>query len=154
MLMKGKYFFLSNFYPCDIKLELNGKVCYFKSTEAAFQAQKNLEVADRWSKLKPLEAKRIGAEIELTTPDWEHYRLYAMAKALHEKFKDPYLFVLLKNVDEEIVEDNYWKDTFWGKCKGEGKNMLGRMLTNIKENNNDLDILNKYIEEELMKDVD
>lgn len=47
MLMKDKYFFLSTFYPCDIELEINGKQCRFKSAEAAFQAQKNPEVADR-----------------------------------------------------------------------------------------------------------
>ena len=159
MLMKDDYFFLSNFYPCDITLEIDGKLCKFKSAEAAYQAQKNYSVADKWSQIKPLEAKRLGNEIEITTPDWEHYRLYAMAKALHEKFKDKYLYIKLLNVNEEIVEDNYWGDTFWGvytnkKLRGQGKNMLGKMLTHIKENNNNLELLNNYIKEVLMEDVD
>lgn len=82
-----------------------------------------------------------------------------MAKALHEKFKDKYLYIKLLNVNEEIVEDNYWGDTFWGVCtnkklRGQGKNMLGKMLTHIKENNNNLELLNNYIKEVLMEDVD
>ena len=154
MLMKDKYFFLSNFYPCDIELEIDGKICKFKSTEAAFQAQKHPEIADKWSQIKPLEAKRLGEELVVTVPDWTHYQLYAMAKALHEKFKNRYLLLQLKNIKEEIIEDNYWHDTFWGVCKGEGKNMLGKMLTNIKENNNSYEALIEYIENILIKDVD
>lgn len=104
--------------------------------------------------LKPLEAKRLGEELVITVPDWTHYQLYAMAKALHAKFKNRYLLLQLKNVNEKIVSDNYWYDTFWGVCKGEGKNMLGKMLTNIKENNNNYEALIEYIENTLIKDVD
>ena len=32
--------------------------------------------------------------------------------------------------------------------------MLGKMLTHIKENNNNLELLNNYIKEVLMEDVD
>ncbi len=53
MQFKGDYFFLSNFYPCNIELELDGKVCKFTSAEAAFQAQKNLSVADKFALIKP-----------------------------------------------------------------------------------------------------
>lgn len=153
MIFKDNYFFLSNFYPCNIELELNGKVCKFINSEAAFQAQKNLAIADKFSRIKGLEAKRIGKELNITTPDWDHYRLYAMANALNGKFKNKLLLVQLKSVDEPIVEDNYWHDTFWGVCKGEGKNMLGKMLTFIKDNDNDLQKLYKYIEEVLMKEI-
>ena len=49
-------------------------------------------------------------------------------------------------VTEPIVEDNYWNDTFWGVCTNkkynhEGKNVLGQMLTCIKETNNNFDEL-------------
>lgn len=161
MLMKDKYFFLSNFYPCFIELEINGKLCEFNNAEAAFQAQRNPEIANRWSQIKPLEAKRLGDEIITTVPDWEHYQLYAMAKALNAKFKNKILFSQLLLVDKEIVNDNYWGDDFWGVCTNKqtnytpkGKNLLGKMLTNIKENNNDLNKLNDYIKNELIKDVD
>ena len=161
MLMKNKYFFLSTFYPCSIKLEIDGKICEFNNAEAAFQAQRNPEIADKWSQIKPLEAKRLGDEIITTVPDWEHYQLYAMAKVLNAKFKDKVLFSHLLLIDKEIVNDNYWGDDFWGVCTNKqtnytpkGKNLLGKMLTNIKENNNDLNKLNDYIKNELIKDVD
>ena len=30
--------------------------------------------------------------------------------------------------NEELVEGNYWGDTFWGICNGEGTNWLGILL--------------------------
>ena len=145
MLMKDKYFFLSNFYPTPIHIEINGQDLLFENSEAAFQAQKNFDLAPHFTLLKGLEAKRLGQGIQITTPNWNTYRLTAMAKVLHAKFSDPVLFNMLKKVDEEIVEDNYWGDTFWGVCKGKGNNMLGKMLTNIKENDNDFDKLMLYV---------
>lgn len=46
----------------------------------------------------------------------------------HEDFKEA-----LINVQEEIVEDNTWNDTYWGRCKGVGENKLGQILTKIRE---------------------
>ena len=40
----------------------------------------------------------------------------------------------LKLIKEDIVEDNYWNDTFWGMCKGKGNNILGKILMNIIHN--------------------
>ena len=153
MIMKNKYFFLSNFYPCTIDLQINGKTLIFKSTEAAFQAQKNYELAEKFCLLEPLEAKRFGKKIPITTENWDVYRLYAMAKVLNIKFKDPELFLKLKEVKEEIVEDNYWNDCFWGVCKGKGKNMLGKLLMCIRDNYNNLEILYDYITHELSKEL-
>ena len=33
----------------------------------------------------------------------------------------------------ELVEDNAWGDTFWGRCNGIGKNHLGKILMVIRE---------------------
>ena len=79
-----------------------------------------------------------------------------MAKVLHNKFKNYGLLFLLKLIKEEIVEDNYWDDTFWGVCTNKnynhvGKNILGKMLMNIRDNNNDYDVLLAYINTELVK---
>lgn len=52
---------------------------------------------------------------------------------LLQKFSDSVLLEKLKSITEEIVEDNWWGDTYWGKCKGVGENKLGRMLTKIKK---------------------
>ena len=149
MIMKDKYFFLSNFYPCLVHINIEGKEILFQNAEAAFQAQKNAELAPHFALLQAWEAKKLGKGIAITTPNWNTYRLTAMAKALHSKFSDPKLMEMLQDVNEEIVEDNYWNDTYWGVCKGNGKNMLGKMLTNIKENNNDFDTLMSYIHDVL-----
>ena len=157
MIMKntkqGEYFFLSNFYPCDITVDINGKSLTFHSVEAAFQAQKNYDLADKFIFLKPLEAKKLGKEIPITTANWNVERLYVMGKALHQKFKSLQLMTKLIAVTEPIVEDNYWGDTFWGRYKNEGKNMLGRMLSNIRENNNDWGSLEYLIKSELIPEL-
>ena len=107
MLFRDDYFFLSNFYPCQMELELDGKTCRFGNSEAAFQAQ-NPEIADKFSQVKGLEAKRLGAAITITTPDWDNYRLYAMAKALCAKFsQNRGLYIMLTCIKDDIVEDNY-----------------------------------------------
>lgn len=151
MQFKDMYWFLSNFYTCNIELEIDGKICKFTSAEAAFQAQKNYSIADKFSLIKPLEAKKLGKEIEITTPNWNTYRLIAMGKALHAKFaQNKGLMGALKCVKDEIVEDNFWHDTFWGRCKGEGKNMLGKMLMFIRDHDNDWATLEFYIENTLI----
>ena len=76
-----------------------------------------------------------------------------MGKALHQKFKSLQLMTKLIAVTEPIVEDNYWGDTFWGRYKNEGKNMLGRMLSNIRENNNDWGSLEYLIKSELIPEL-
>lgn len=151
MLFKDKYNFLNNFFICPITLVINGKVCNFTNVEAAYQAQKNPEIADKFSQVKGLEAKRLDDKLKITVKDWDNYYLYAMANALHAKFSNKVLFLLLKNIKDEIINDNYWKDTYWGVYKGEGKNILGKMLMNIRDNDNNLNCLYKYIKDSLSK---
>lgn len=151
MLFRDMFWFLSNFYPCEIKLTISGKELTFKNVEAAFQAQKNFELSDKFCLLSGAEAKKLGKSIPLTTPDWKRYRLYAMAAALHTKFKTTYLLNMLKLIKVDIVEDNYWGDTFWGVCKEKGNNILGKMLMNIRDNDNNYDLLLLYINNELIK---
>lgn len=148
MLFKDKYFFLSTFHICPFTLEIEGKECKFTNVEAAYQAQKNPDIADKFSQVKGLEAKRFDNTLKITVPDWEHYHLIAMAKALNAKFKNKAMFAQLKAIEEDIVHDNYWHDTYWGVSKGEGKNILGKMLMCIRDNDNDLDKLLEYIKTE------
>lgn len=150
MLFKGKYFFLSNFSPCMLRVNINGKDLIFSSVEAAFQAHKNFELADKFVLLKPLEAKRYGKKIPLTTANWDIERIYIMARLLTQKFKDPVLFASLKNINEEIAEDNYWGDTFWGICKGKGDNVLGKLIMYIRDNDNDYTKVTECIEQDLI----
>lgn len=150
MLFKDEFFFLSTFYNIPFTLTINGKECKFLNVEAAYQAQKNPEIADRFSQVKGLEAKRMDDKLKITVDNWGGYKLYAMANALHAKFENKILFAQLKAIKEDIIHDNYWKDTYWGVYKNEGKNILGKMLMNIRDNNNDKEILYNYIQKELI----
>ena len=112
---RGKYFFLSNFY--------NSPVTYdgitYQNSEAAFQAQKTLDIEKRkeFSKIEPALAKRKGMKVKLRS-DWEDVRLRIMLEVCRAKFtQNPQLAKrLLATGDEELVEGNNWGDTFWGQC--------------------------------------
>lgn len=43
------------------------------------------------------------------------------------------LKIKLKNIKEEIVEENYWNDKYWGVCNGIGENKLGKILEKVKK---------------------
>ena len=130
---RDEYFFLSNFYPVEIKLD--GIV--YPNAESAFQAQKTLDVEERrnFSMLKnPIQAKRLGRKVKLRD-DWEEVKLDIMTEIVSQKFlQHPHLIeMLLQTGDEELVEGNKWGDRFWGVCKGKGENHLGKILMKIRD---------------------
>ena len=132
-LFRDKYFFLSNFYPVEIKLD--GIV--YPNAETAFQAQKTLDVEERrkFSMLKnPVQAKRLGRKVKLRD-DWEEVKLDIMTEVVSQKFlQHPHLIeMLLQTGDEELIEGNKWGDRFWGVCKGKGENHLGKILMKIRD---------------------
>ena len=128
-----KYAFLSNFYEC--KVEYNGIV--YGSSEAAFQAQKTLDIEERlqFATLTPMQSKRKGRKVALR-PDWEDVKVLTMYEIVLAKFtQNPDLAEkLIATGDEELVEGNYWHDTFWGVCDGVGTNFLGKILMDVREN--------------------
>lgn len=130
---RDEYFFLSNFYPVEIKLD--GIV--YPNAETAFQAQKALDVEERrkFSMLKnPIQAKRLGRKVKLRD-DWEEVKLDIMTEVVSQKFlQHPHLIeMLLQTGDEELVEGNKWGDRFWGVCKDKGENHLGKILMKIRD---------------------
>ena len=40
---------------------------------------------------------------------------------------------LLATGDAELIEGNWWNDTYWGVCKGVGKNKLGKILMRVRD---------------------
>ena len=148
MKFKDEYFFLSNFYserPLVIPIEGNNII--FHSAETAFWAQKDPSKAKYFSLLKPLEAKNYARDYVKATEDWPLRQVVAMANVLHIKFQDIVLLSKLCSIKEPIVNDNFWKDTFWGVHKGEGKNYLGKMLTCIRDSRNDITKLENLVKE-------
>ena len=129
---QGEFRFLSNFWPC--KVEFEGII--FPSVEHAYQAAKTLD----WEKRveisllsSPGEAKRAGKNLTLR-PDWEEIKIPIMRELLIKKFSDRELLNRLRQTkSQELLEGNHWGDTFWGICRGQGENHLGKLLMEIRE---------------------
>lgn len=129
-----EYAFLSNFYPCEVNA--------YKSAEAAYQAQKCENPADRerFTALDAGPAKRLGRMVNVR-PGWNEMRVDVMRDVVHSKFSShPELALqLIATGDAELIEGNYWHDNFFGDCvcpvcaKTPGQNWLGKILMDERE---------------------
>lgn len=139
----GFYSFLSNFSYCDIEFE----GLEYPSVENAYQAAKTLEPNLRlqFTEISPAESKKRGRTLALRS-DWDQVKIGIMYELLKKKFSKQSMQVkLLETSDRELIEGNYWKDTFWGVYRDplghkHGLNHLGKLLmkirSEIKENRN------------------
>lgn len=131
---RGEYRFLSNFWSCPVNYD---GVAY-QNAEAAFQAQKCIDPADRamFASLNPSEAKRLGRRVKLRS-DWEAIKDQIMCQVVQAKFtQNPDLMEKLKATgDAVLVEGNTWDDRYWGICRGSGQNKLGRILMALRDAN-------------------
>ena len=129
---RGSNAFLSNMYP--IILRIDGQI--YPSAEHAFQAMKSTDPNQRAAISvcrSPEEAKKAGRLVELRS-DWEHVKVDIMYNIIKQKFSSKKLAnKLIETKDSELIEGNTWGDTFWGVCKGEGKNMLGKILMQVRK---------------------
>ena len=132
---RGESFFLSNFFSSRFVLE----GIEFPNGEAAFQAMKTLDDAERRriAALKsPGDAKRAGRRVKLR-PDWEDAKTGVMRSVLEAKFgQNPDLAAkLIATGDAELIEGNDWNDRCWGVDlrTGEGENRLGKLLMELRE---------------------
>jgi len=130
---KGPYAFLSNFFPSPIRLGNS----VFPTVEHAYQAAKTMDKPLRKeiaTAKTPGKAKRLGQLVPLR-PDWEDIKVTVMYKALKAKFKQNKLLgkKLVNTGDKLLFEGNDWGDRFWGVYKGRGKNVLGRLLMDVRE---------------------
>lgn len=126
------YYFLSNFYNCDIKI---AGITY-KNAEAAFQSFKtlNLNIRKKFSDLKSNEAKKLGRQIKLR-PDWEKIKDNIMHIVIKAKFEQNIDLKnkLINTKNLYLEETNSWHDTYWGVCNGIGENKLGQILMKVRE---------------------
>lgn len=129
----GERAFLSNFHPA--------KVVYaglrYPTVEHAYQAAKAVHERDREIIRfleTPQQVKRYGKFMEID-PNWEDRKLAVMELLLQRKFEDSELReLLLSTGDDYLEETNWWGDTFWGVCRGQGRNMLGHLLMELRAN--------------------
>lgn len=78
-------------------------------------------------------AKRFGRRVQLR-PDWEQVKDNIMYEIIKSKFSIKHLREMLLATGEAIlIEGNTWNDTYWGMCRGKGKNMLGKILMRVRE---------------------
>ena len=132
---RGEYEFLSNFY--EHPFVYNGQA--FRNSEAAFQAQKTLDPAERlkFSAMSASESKRAGRRVTLR-PDWEQVKDQVMRAVLMAKFADPTLKKkLVRTIGIHLIEGNTWHDNYWGsctctKCGDKGQNVLGKLLREVR----------------------
>ena len=132
----GKYRDLSNFSPH--KVTVDGLT--FHTSEAAYMAEKT-NVPEEKLYLTHIvlgkDAKKYGQTVTLRE-DWDYNRgevkVQAMLKVLRAKFSQhrDLAALLLSTGDKYLEETNWWGDKFWGKCGGEGRNMLGLILMAIR----------------------
>lgn len=150
------YGFLSNFYPSRLKREhiddehVAGHSTWvaFASVEHAFQASKCVEVNEVVKFLgdsSPADAKALGKRVRLRS-DWETAKDAIMEHWVRKKFTQHADLAekLLATGEEELVENTYWHDQYWGICNcdgtkkptckggGQGQNKLGKILMKVR----------------------
>lgn len=140
---RGRYFFLSNFFECDLTIEGttdNGwpYIVTFPSAEHAYCYAKAIAVHEtKIAQLiqraaSPLLAKCIGRAVSIP-PDhpWWARRPQVMAQIIAAKFQKgmPLASDLISTHPAILIEGNSWGDMYWGQCPiGNGDNHLGKIL--------------------------
>lgn len=125
----------SNFAPYPIKL--GGRV--WPTSEHYFQAQKfeesSVQEAVRQTR-SPMLAARMGRDRKLKLRrDWDSIKVSIMRDAVRAKFSQhkDLAQLLLATGDAKLVEHTD-QDDYWGDGgDGSGKNMLGRILMEVRQ---------------------
>jgi ribA/ribD-fused uncharacterized protein len=138
---RGKFAFLSNFYPC--KVEYEGLI--YPSVENAFQAAKTAPFRRKvFTKVSPKEAKKLGRRVPILG-DWEGRKLRVMKELVRKKFTSngELKEKLLETGNALLIEGNTWGDEFWGvnlrkpdpnsPWGYKGENWLGKILMEVRE---------------------
>ena len=135
---RGDYFFLSNFYMCPVALD---NVIY-PSSEHAYMASKTDNPSIRQhilSLAKARDARNYGQTFALRS-NWDDVKYNYMKRVLQDKFTRNVDLGkrLLETGTATLIEGGVWHDQYWGICNcakhgGEGKNALGQILMEIRE---------------------
>lgn len=131
---KGRYKFLSNSFPTLVHI---GREEY-PSVEHALLASRYLSESERLkiSEMN-LRSARHYAKNHPPRGDWEDIRDTLLEVLLSQKFKGPLAESLILTGEEDLIFGNHWHDCHLGKCycpkcKGRGKNILGKNLMSLR----------------------
>ena len=141
MVFRGKYYFLSNMYPCPVTVDICGKAYVFTCSEAAFQAMKSPQDAVSFTGIDGYAAKRMGRRVKMDkgmAKRWNAARDSIMESIVRAKFmQNMELMEKLLTVDGEICEENTWNDRYWGVIRHDGRlygeNRLGKILMRLRD---------------------
>lgn len=130
--------YLSNFHLCEVHYE----GLTYKSSEAAYQSAKTLDMNIRhnftWMipSFAKAEGKLLEKQFNLFRQDWYTIKYDIMFDIVTDKFTrhEDLKQKLIDTKNVYLEETNHWKDTFWGVCDGIGKNNLGKILMQIRNN--------------------
>jgi hypothetical protein len=128
--------YMSNFARYEVKM---GSKTY-ETSEHCYQSQKfagtKYEEQVRFAK-GPMAAASLGRNRSLPLrPDWESVKDNVMREVVEAKFRqhDDIRQQLLATGDAVLIEDTSSSgDAYWGKVNGQGKNMLGVILMEVRE---------------------
>lgn len=132
---RGEKYYLSNMFPCTVKINVCGEILTMNSSESVFQALrcKNHDNIYKFVGINGFEAKKLCKSLDAIS-DRCDASIDVMRYALKCKFtQNPNLAAKLVALEGEIVEINEWYDTFWGVCNGVGQNWLGRLLMELRD---------------------
>ncbi|NHZ34232.1 NADAR family protein [Massilia rubra] len=130
----GRYAALSNFAGSAFSLDGHA----WRTMEHYFQAMK-FEGSAQFERIlgcgSPKQAKDLGQS--RATPirrDWDEVKESIMLRGLRQKFQDPELRALLLGTGKKrLIEDSPY-DSYWGiGPNGKGKNRLGELLMQLRE---------------------
>lgn len=133
---KGEYEFLSNSYPSKINYE---GITYLNA-EAAFQAQKCRDPKSKlkFARLSASKARAKANQLDIVD-NWEEIQEEIMAKVLKAKFNannEDGMELVEKLIATDgllLINNNTYMDEYWGIYNGNGKNMLGVLLMELRE---------------------
>lgn len=129
--LKGDYEFLAMTYNHPITVD----GLTYTNAEAAFWAQriadKNARV--KLTRLSPMKA-RAKALQAYPIDDWDEIKDDILKHILEIKFSDDVLKKkLLDTGSMKILNNNTYRDEYYGIYNGKGKNILGKMIMNLRE---------------------
>lgn len=140
----GQYAWLSNFSEGKVTMRLSrGSQVEFPTAEHAFQSMKvhaltsgdpEAYVNSVKAAQTPAKAKYAGKVCKIDVPKWDSIKDDCMRAVVFAKFteSDTLRTKLLDTGASLLVEGNEHGDTYWGRCEGRGRNILGSILMEVR----------------------
>jgi len=132
--LKGDYEFLAMTYIYPITVD----GITYTNAEAAFWSQriKDKKARNKLSRLSAMKARAKALQAE-PIDDWDETKDDILKRILEIKFKDESLRKkLLSTGDAMILNNNTYRDEYYGIYNGKGKNILGKMLMELRSSLN------------------